>query len=55
MFVILAYDVGTKRVGKALKICRKYLFRVQNSVFEGHLTPAKLERLKAELEGILEP
>lgn len=34
MFVILFYDFGEKRVGKALKICRKYLTWIQNSVLK---------------------
>ena len=38
MFVILSYDVNRKRVGKALRICRKYLAHIQKSVFEGRLT-----------------
>jgi CRISPR-associated protein Cas2 len=54
MFVILVYDVGEKRVGRVLKICRKYLNWVQNSVFEGEITGAKLEKLKAELKRWLE-
>jgi len=33
-----------------MKTCRKYLFHVQNSVFEGTITEAKLKRLKGELE-----
>lgn len=49
MFVILFYDIGEKRVQKALKICRKYLTWVQNSVFEGEITPANLKKLKHEL------
>ncbi|SHI82189.1 CRISPR-associated endonuclease Cas2 [Lutispora thermophila] len=49
MFVILFYDFGEKRVGKALKICRKYLTWVQNSVFEGEITQANLKKLKHEL------
>ena len=49
MFVLLFYDVKEKRVGKALKICRKYLTWVQNSVFEGEMSPATLEKLKTEL------
>lgn len=49
MFVILFYDFGEKRVGKALKICRKYLTWVQNSVFEGEITEANLKKLKYEL------
>ncbi|MEM4367870.1 MAG: CRISPR-associated endonuclease Cas2 [Candidatus Anstonellales archaeon] len=49
MKVILVYDINEKRVGKVLKICRKYLYWVQNSVFEGEISEAKLERLKTEL------
>ena len=53
MFVIVAYDVNKKRVAKALKVCRKYLWTVQNSVFEGHLTHAELQRLKEELRKVI--
>lgn len=53
MFVILTYDFHSKRVGKALKICRKYLVRVQNSVFEGDITEKNLELLKKELSIII--
>ena len=52
MFVILVYDVKTKRNNKILKISRKYLRHVQKSVFEGNLTEAKLKRLKNELKKI---
>ena len=51
MFVILSYDVNQKRGKKVLKICRKYLRHVHNSVFEGEITESKLNRLKKELEG----
>ncbi len=50
MFLITVYDVGEKRVTKVLKICRKYLNWVQNSVLEGEITKAKFERLKSELK-----
>lgn len=53
MFVLLFYDVREKRVAKALKICRKYLHWVQNSVFEGELSPALLVKLKIELRKTL--
>ena len=53
MFVILTYDVGTRRVGKVMKVCRKYMVHVQKSVFEGNVTEAKLERLKRELDRII--
>lgn len=50
MYYVLMYDVNEKRVAKALKICRKYLTWVQNSVFEGELTLAQYEKLKSELK-----
>lgn len=50
MFAILVYDFGEKRVAKALKICRKYLTWVQNSVFEGEISGADLKKLKMELQ-----
>lgn len=49
MFIILVYDVNEKRVAKVLKICRKYLYWVQNSVLEGDISEANLKKLKLEL------
>ncbi|AYO58291.1 CRISPR-associated endonuclease Cas2 [Chryseobacterium sp. 6424] len=46
MYVILVYDMGEKRVGKMLKLCRKYLNWIQNSVFEGEITEVKLKELQ---------
>lgn len=54
MFVILSYDINQKRVGKAMKICRKYLVHVQRSVFEGTITESKLKSLKRELEKVID-
>lgn len=45
MYVILVYDFGEKRVGKMLKLCRRYLHWIQNSVFEGEISEAKLKEL----------
>lgn len=45
MYVILVYDFSEKRVSKMLKLCRKYLNWVQNSVFEGEISEAKLKEL----------
>lgn len=55
LFAILVYDFNVKRVGKALKITRKYLNWVQNSVFEGEISVANLTKLKMELEGMMDP
>jgi CRISPR-associated protein Cas2 len=46
MYVIAVYDVGEKRVGKMLKLCRKYLNWIQNSVFEGEISEVKLMELQ---------
>ncbi len=53
MFVILVYDVNTKRVNKVHKLCKKYLTWVQNSVFEGEISEASLEILKEKLDKVL--
>jgi CRISPR-associated protein Cas2 len=55
LFVILVYDFNEKRVAKALKIARKYLHWVQNSVFEGEITVANYQKLKMELQNIMDP
>lgn len=54
MYVILVYDVNAKRTGKMLKLCRKYLHWIQNSVFEGQIRDSQLERLIMEARGIME-
>lgn len=53
MYVIVVYDVGEKRVGKVCKFMRRYLPRVQNSVFEGDLPESKLEAMKVGLKKLL--
>ncbi len=60
MKVILVYDIATEepkdqtRLNKVRKVARKYLHHVQKSVFEGELTEAQLERLKAEVLRIVD-
>ena len=54
MFVVLVYDVGEKRVARALKTCRKYLNWVQNSVFEGEISEVNLKKMKAEMSKVLD-
>ncbi len=54
MYVLLTYDIAEKRVARVLKVCRKYLTRVQNSVFEGEITDATLIKLHKELEKIVD-
>ncbi|NLI69893.1 MAG: CRISPR-associated endonuclease Cas2 [Firmicutes bacterium] len=53
MYVILVYDINVKRVAKVLKISRRYLTWVQNSVLEGELTEATFRSLLSELNQII--
>ena len=55
MYVILVYDIGEKRVAKMLKLCRRYLNWIQNSVFEGEITGVKLRELKSHAKSIMDP
>ncbi len=52
MYVVV-YDVDKKRCGKMLKLCRGYLHHIQNSVFEGEITDARLEELKIKAKKIM--
>ncbi len=54
MFVVLVYDVNVKRITHVHKVCRRYLYWVQNSVFEGEITEEKLRELVKELRKIID-
>ncbi len=54
MYVILVYDIEEKRVGKMLKLCRRYLNWIQNSVFEGEITAVKLKELLHEAGQVID-
>lgn len=54
MYCILIYDVEAKKTVKLLKLCRKYLNWIQNSVFEGSITEVKLKELIIEAQKIID-
>ena len=54
MYVILVYDMDASRCTKMLKLCRKYLNWIQNSVFEGEMTGVQLKALKYEASEIMD-
>ncbi len=54
MYIILVYDVNQKRVAKMLKLCRRYLNWIQNSVFEGEITEIKLKELRHKAQKIMD-
>jgi CRISPR-associated protein Cas2 len=45
--------MGQKRVGKMLKLCRRYMNWIQNSVFEGEMTEVQLKELLYEARRIM--
>ena len=53
MYVILVYDFGERRVGKMLKLCRRYLNWIQNSVFEGEISEARLKELLMKCDAFM--
>ena len=52
--MIMVYDINEERVNKVLKIGRRYLNWMQNSVLEGEISKAKLVKLKMELKKVIE-
>jgi CRISPR-associated protein Cas2 len=60
MMVLITYDVNTEtaegkqRLHKVARQCQNYGQRVQNSVFECILDPARLAQLKDKLEKIID-
>ena len=54
MYVILVYDIKQQRVGRMLKLCRRYLHWIQNSVFEGEISEVKLAELLGKARGMMD-
>lgn len=61
MLVLVTYDVNTleeggkKRLRQVARACEDFGQRVQFSVFEIEVDPAQWTRLRARLEGIIQP
>lgn len=54
MYIIAVYDIAENRVAKMLKLSRRYLNWIQNSVFEGELTELQLKNYLHEAKAIME-
>ena len=55
MYVIICYDVGVERINRLRSFLRRYLYWVQNSVFEGELTPSEFKKIDMEIKKIIDP
>lgn len=58
MYIIVVYDIRqvddfAKVQRRVFKICKRYLYHVQNSVFEGNLTKSQIEKFEFELKTVL--
>ena len=53
MYVILVYDMEADRTQKMLRLGRRYLVHVQNSVLEGEITKGDLAELRGKIEDLL--
>jgi len=54
VYVIIVYDISVDRVSKVCNFLRRYLVRVQNSVFEGDLTDRQFADVEYGLKQIIE-
>jgi len=53
MYVIIVYDINVDRVSKVCNFLRRYMTRVQNSVFEGEVTDKQYAEIEYGLKHII--
>ena len=54
MYLIIVYDINTKRVNKVKSCLRTYLYWIQNSVFEGEITEVKYKEMINKLKQLID-
>lgn len=54
MYVIIVYDINVDRVNKVKSFLRRYLYWIQNSVFEGEVTDSEFEIIYKGLMKIID-
>ncbi|MHA1780454.1 MAG: CRISPR-associated endonuclease Cas2 [Candidatus Thorarchaeota archaeon] len=53
MYVIVVYDIEVERIDKVRAMLKRYLFWVQNSVFEGELSEPSFQSMISELKALI--
>ncbi len=53
MYVVIVYDVNVERLNKVRMFLKQYLDWMQNSVFEGEITKAKLKEIEIGLKELI--
>ncbi len=54
MYIILVYDIEESRVNTINKFLKRYLFWIQNSVFEGEITDGQYEILINKIKEMID-
>lgn len=54
MYIIIIYDINTKRVNKVHKYLKTYLTWIQNSVFEGEVSTSQYQIITTELKKLID-
>jgi CRISPR-associated protein Cas2 len=54
MYVVIVYDVSVVRLDKVRMFLKKYLDWMQNSVFEGEVTKAKLKEIEIGVKELID-
>jgi CRISPR-associated protein Cas2 len=54
VYYVIVYDISVERLDDVRTFLRQYLNWVQNSVFEGELTPAQYTQVKEELKTLID-
>lgn len=54
MHIILMYDISGNNGVKMLKLCRRYLNWIQNSVFEGEISDKQFSELSNQVEKLID-
>lgn len=55
MYVVMVYDMEAHRTHRMLKLGRRYLTHVQNSVLEGEISQGDLTELRNAIDDLLNP
>jgi CRISPR-associated protein Cas2 len=54
LHVIIAYDIAVERLPKVYQLMKQYLNWIQNSAFEGDLSPGQLEELRIKVHKVID-
>ncbi|NWF94537.1 MAG: CRISPR-associated endonuclease Cas2 [Candidatus Thorarchaeota archaeon] len=54
MYVVLVYDIDVTRIDKVRNLLKRYLFWIQNSVFEGEISDSSFKAMTQEVKALID-